>query len=193
MNRPRETIIDIRFTTSAVFVVLPVALITVAIVLVRATRRRTDRSQTLWNLALVAYLSALVSVTLFPLQVVLGQYAGEVTFDSLNLVPFITIDAKTFVLNILVFIPFGFLLPLTSNQRSPWKVTAWGAVLSLAIELIQLASSVLLGSGRTTDVNDLIANTTGTLLGYGLIHLASTSPKVRRLLPGHVSTSAHVG
>lgn len=157
--------------------------------LVRATRQRTDRSQTLWNLALVAYLSALVSVTLFPLQVVVGQYAGEVTFDSLNVVPFITIDARTFALNVILFIPFGFLLPLTSNQRAPWKVTAWGAVLSLTIELIQLASSVLLGSGRTSDVNDLVANTIGTLLGYGVIRLASTSPQVRRLLPLRGSTS----
>ncbi len=65
------------------------------------------------------------------------------------------------VLNIILFIPFGFFLPLLYEKyNNMGKVVLSGFILSIFIELIQM-----FGMG-STDINDLIANTIGTCLGY---------------------------
>ncbi len=78
----------------------------------------------------------------------------------INLVPFTNIE-KTFYLNILMLIPFGFLVPLIwKNYRKAYKTAILGAGFSLLIELSQLITT------RTTDIDDLITNTLGALLGF---------------------------
>lgn len=79
---------------------------------------------------------------------------------TINLVPFNSIEL-TFFLNILMLAPLGFLVPFFwKNYRKFYKVVLLGAGFSLMIELSQLITN------RTTDVNDLIANTIGTCIGY---------------------------
>ncbi len=64
--------------------------------------------------------------------------------------------------NVACFMPFGFVLPVLSNrQRNIFKVTFLSFFCSVMIELIQLVSK--LGS---CDVDDVILNTLGGLLGY---------------------------
>ena len=68
--------------------------------------------------------------------------------------------------------PVGVLVPLfRPNDRRPWlTVLAVGFGLSLAIELGQLAVSLLLGfTYRQADVDDLIVNTFGAAAGYALL------------------------
>ena len=82
---------------------------------------------------------------------------------NLNLIPFrgMVQDLKNGVLNVILFIPLGFLLPiLWQNFRRMGACVAFGLGLSLAIELMQMLTF------RATDVNDLITNTAGTLLGF---------------------------
>lgn len=68
------------------------------------------------------------------------------------------------LLNILMFVPLGFLLPIVF----PCKCAIWPKVLSvsffasLATELLQLISM------RGTDIDDIIANTVGGLCGFAL-------------------------
>ena len=65
------------------------------------------------------------------------------------------------ILNILLFIPMGFLLPiLYSNYGSISKIALFGFLVSLSIEIVQL-----FGFGAT-DINDLITNTAGACLGF---------------------------
>ena len=69
--------------------------------------------------------------------------------------------------NFAMFIPTGVLIPLLwKNKASLGKVVTTGFLLSLSIELIQLPFAV-----RTSDVDDLILNTIGTLAGYGIFKL----------------------
>ena len=64
--------------------------------------------------------------------------------------------------NILLFVPFGFLLPLTGIRMQNWlAVTFIGMVLSLMIELIQYVT----GTGLC-ELDDLFHNTWGTFTGY---------------------------
>jgi len=74
--------------------------------------------------------------------------------------------------NIAIFIPFGFFEPMASRQRSFWGTLFDGLCVSLLVEIFQLLSKV----GRF-DVDDLILNTLGVLIGY-LIFVACNA--VRR-------------
>ncbi|MGL5694961.1 MAG: VanZ family protein [Peptostreptococcaceae bacterium] len=63
--------------------------------------------------------------------------------------------------NIIMFLPVGFLVPLISSDLGSLKKTILiGFKISLLIEFTQLFLI------RATDVDDLILNTTGTILGY---------------------------
>ncbi len=82
---------------------------------------------------------------------------------SLNIVPMVNmIEGLTAtVLNIILFIPLGFMLPLIWNKYRSAKTTLlFGLGVSALIEISQIFTL------RATDVDDLITNTVGTLLGY---------------------------
>lgn len=71
---------------------------------------------------------------------------------DVNLIPFKDFAHMTSLLNIVMFIPIGFLQ---------------GFILSLVVESSQLLVNMLIGYNfRTFDVNDLIFNTIGALIGY---------------------------
>ncbi len=64
--------------------------------------------------------------------------------------------------NILAFVPFGLFFPLLSRRsRSLWKVTLISFEVSLLVELIQLVTRV-----GSCDVDDMILNTLGGMIGY---------------------------
>ena len=64
--------------------------------------------------------------------------------------------------NVIAFMPFGFCIPMITDHRRKFIGTAFGTlVLSLSIELIQLVSKV-----GCCDVDDVILNTLGGILGY---------------------------
>ena len=66
-------------------------------------------------------------------------------------------------LNILLFVPFGYLLPLLWKRVDRWwKVVLCGFVLSLLIELTQLVTHL-----GMFDLDDLMNNSLGAFLGWG--------------------------
>lgn len=123
-----------------------------------------------------AYLVALVYFLFF------AEQFGRVPKNEyrFNLVPFQEIrryliywrEIGTFnvminlVGNVVWFLPFGFVLPIISiRQRSLWKIAFLSFLSSLLVELIQLVSKV-----GTCDVDDIILNTLGGVLGYLLFY-----------------------
>lgn len=96
-------------------------------------------------------------------------------FSEINVIPFrIFYDSyietiqnhhiNYFIINFLgnigVFIPLGFALPFLWKQMSLKQVIFYGFISSLTIEIIQLFIS------RGTDIDDLILNTIGALMGF---------------------------
>ena len=66
-----------------------------------------------------------------------------------------------FVLNIIMFLPLGLLIPCIWKQcRNITNVTVTGFLLSLTIEISQIFNA------RATDIDDLLANTIGACAGY---------------------------
>lgn len=88
---------------------------------------------------------------------------GEAFFNpNINLIPFIDGLSTDFILNIILFIPLGLLCPLISRTFERTKnIFFVGFGLSFFIEAIQLFTL-----HRATDINDLLANVTGTMIGY---------------------------
>ena len=91
-----------------------------------------------------------------------------------NFVPFRSIEhdvlkgGRDFVVNFLgnlaAFLPMGWLLPSLLGRRcSAAKVAGWSLAASLMVEVLQGISG-----RRVADVDDLILNTAGGLMGYGL-------------------------
>jgi len=70
--------------------------------------------------------------------------------------------------NVLLFVPFGFLLPLLVPRLNRFRcVVALGAATSLCIEAAQVAMPGI----HRADVNDLILNTAGVGAGWLLLRL----------------------
>ena len=126
-------------------------------------------------------LAVLIRFVFFPFFTVEGKVQPLVlgrTMQSpvrFNLVPFVLLtdyDVKkeaviNIVGNVALFIPTGILLPiLYPHLRSFRKTVLIGAGISLAIELIQL-----LFPNSTSDVDDLLLNTLGVVLGWGIYSL----------------------
>lgn len=63
--------------------------------------------------------------------------------------------------NILIFIPFGFIVPMASERRSVFATAVGALLLSLLIETIQLFTKV-----GCFDVDDLLLNAIGGVAGY---------------------------
>lgn len=134
----------------------------------------------------VCYLTGLVNLILVPANlwmyiwatICIGYSHSEIAFFSgeFNLVPTVfklitgelTIGRwvlKMLVYNFLMFVPFGFFLPLVSekvNNRNIWKIAV---LVPVAVEVIQ---SIV---GRSFDVDDLILNFAGIVVGYFIAQL----------------------
>lgn len=73
---------------------------------------------------------------------------------------------KNLACNIIMFIPFGFLVPLFVKRNKLWQVVIYGIILSIIIEFIQVVLTV--GTG---DIDDVILNSFGLLIGFGIYKL----------------------
>ena len=64
--------------------------------------------------------------------------------------------------NVAAFMPFGFILPEVWDQLNKWyTITFLGFLFSLGIEIAQLTARV-----GSFDVDDLLLNTIGVMIGY---------------------------
>ena len=118
--------------------------------------------------------------TFFPFSKVDGQIQPLV-FDSrnwfpfrINLLPFIYLmdypNPREALLNLIgntaMFLPLGIVWPVVYKKLDThWKVIAAGSGFSLIIEFLQLPFF-----DRVSDIDDLILNSTGFIIGY-LIYL----------------------
>lgn len=99
---------------------------------------------------------------------------------ALNLIPFAEVltSPLQYILNVILFLPLGLLLPLMHPAFRQLKYSAFfGFFLSLFIEIMQLFNF------RTTDINDLIANSLGAALGFAIISFCSDGFKEESRLP----------
>ena len=109
--------------------------------------------------------------------------------DGVNLVPFRMIrqyfhDFGTadvffaiimFLGNMGTFLPLGFFLPLLFRGLNGFKIACFGAVFSLSVEFVQYFL------GRHCDIDDLLLNVLGVVMGYWLYLL------LKKIFPRFIS------
>ncbi|MCI8271036.1 MAG: VanZ family protein [Erysipelotrichaceae bacterium] len=120
------------------------------------------------NTTMYIYLSFVLYFTLMPIITSL-PFIFNHPYTPMNLVPFIDVTlgrgdfARQVGLNIIMTIPFGFLLPLVKKGNVRLlKVVFYTFLLSLGIELLQ----PLINNFRSADITDLITNVIGGSIGY---------------------------
>lgn len=91
------------------------------------------------------------------------------SYGGMNLVPFSEIlryDVGTTMFNynvignILIFIPFGFLCGKYINPKKIWPIIIITGITSAVVEFVQL------NIGRAFDIDDIILNVVGGIIGY---------------------------
>lgn len=95
----------------------------------------------------------------------IGNFHWEL---NLNILPFagMAADVKNAALNVLLFVPLGLLAPLLWPDLRRLKHMALLALaFSGLIEILQIFTF------RASDINDLITNTLGAVIGFGLARL----------------------
>jgi glycopeptide antibiotics resistance protein len=186
-------------TRAFIVVALPIA---VLLGLALSRRRRDGRWRMIGRLALATYGVVLVGLVIFPLPLPpwtipgfdLGLVRGTWPFPWGNVVPFDTIgqairlgsDWPQFWLligNIAAFVPLGVFIGALRPGRHSWRrAFVTGLAVSVVIELSQLGLSLLMGFPyRVADVDDVITNVAGTLVGYGAFRIADIA--ARAILP----------
>lgn len=123
-----------------------------------------DRKRTVLYFVFGLYLAAVYSFVGLP---TLQFMRFELNLEWVPFAPML-VDLRNTVLNVVLFVPLGILLPFLWKKYRTWKASIlFGFGMSLAIELLQILTY------RATDINDLIANTLGTAIGYGIYQFAA--------------------
>ncbi|KAA0745769.1 VanZ family protein [Bacillus sp. AY3-1] len=135
----------------------------------------------------VIYIGMVVAITLFPIPIGFPTGIENIRL-SINIVPFASIikdigkigiayDGDVLFMiglivrnvggNILLLMPLGFLAPIIWDKFKKIKNTILlGLAISISIELLQLTGSLFSGWGRITDIDDVIFNVIGSIVGY---------------------------
>ena len=147
-------------------------------IIVWIKQRRINWKRETVLLLMYINLAVIIRFTFFPMSRIDGRvqpliYDAATAFPfRINLIPFVNLfdydSKKDLLLNVIgntaMFIPSGIVLPIIYRKLNNfWKVIAAGAMISLCIEIIQLPFRV-----RASDVDDLILNVLGVVIGYGI-------------------------
>lgn len=130
--------------------------------------RREPRAYFLKLLVLSIYVAGVFYFTGAGTLYNIRQYGMSPEVWAFSLAPFSapSFDVTAYLLNVVLFLPLGFLLPLLWPAYGRFfRVLAAGAVFSLLIELSQMLNI------RSTDIDDLLLNTLGAAAGFLLYRL----------------------
>lgn len=138
--------------------------ITVRVGYLRKNNEKAILYKEIFNLLFILYILCLFHAVTYQ----------DVSWASANLIPFKEIlrydfGSNLFYRNIfgnlLLFLPYGLYITYYLDLKKPLSVMGYAFIVSLSIELIQ---SII---GRVFDVDDIILNVLGALLGYFIYRL----------------------
>lgn len=153
-----------------------VVLLPIMIILHYTVFRRHNLKKMILVFIYAAYLSAVFTAVGIPTINALAINAEFNWIPVIDIINSPTEYIKNTVLNIILFVPLGFLLPAIWSKYRPFKITFFiGLGLTFIIEILQIFSY------RLTDVDDLLTNTAGTIIGYYLSRMFAE--KLRLKLP----------
>ncbi len=158
--------IDFDFLTAIICVVIW-AIITYILKFIK----KKDNMYILFFSLFFAYLCEVINYTQFPIYFSssMRKQCGQTIFNTANYIPLLYLNSKnirTSVLNIVLTIPFGFFIPFFKKIRMK-SIILYSLLIGVSIELLQLIIALIVGfTFRYLDINDVIFNFIGSLIGY---------------------------
>lgn len=159
----------------AVVVIFLVTMVAMRFFFLRTHRERFSLYKEFFNIFSIIYIFLLFQLLT---NVELNHASGY------NLVPFTEIlryeiGSDLFYYNVLgniiVFIPFGLIVADYVKSKNIWPALIISAIVSITIEFVQI------NIGRSFDVDDIILNVVGSIIGYllyvGLVAIRNHLPK----------------
>ena len=123
--------------------------------------RRTNFIHMIWVFIFLYYVYLVLETTGIGTIWEIGLYPGMKLQEEINLIPFRDGISLSMILNVVMFMPLGFLLPLLWKEyQSLVRTAIIGFCFSCGIEFCQLFNR------RVSDVDDLLANTLRAILGW---------------------------
>ena len=124
------------------------------------------------------YLYFLIDLTQFPIYVspsMAEELSGNI-FNSLNLIPFKDIFNMSGFYNIVATIPLGVLIPLITQRIWSFEsISLMGICTGLLLDGLQLCQLFIIDyTLRIVDVNDVICNGLGVIIGYMIFRASYT-------------------
>lgn len=163
------------FYFDGIFIIL--ALLILMSVLLFLRYKKNKNSQFLFCVFLfVSYLFMVFDQTQCPIFINEEMLSGF-TFHDLfmgytNFIPFVSLvkyDFATILSKIMLFVPFGMLIPLIKKKASGVRIIAYSCVLTVSIELMQLLIFFISkNTSQYIDINIILFGVIGSLLGYAL-------------------------
>ncbi len=136
--------------------------------------KNKDRTTFLFKTIFYIYICMVIYETLVPIVPSI-PHLFQHGYRTMNLNPFIDIveqhsnAEEEVILNILLFVPFGFLFP-TIQPNNHKRTILYAFLFSSFIELTQ----PILSPFRASDITDLITNTSGAIIGYAIYYQYKT-------------------
>lgn len=147
-------------------------LFSIILLLVMALLYRKEKYNLSTYGLLYVYLLIVFFLSLFPIDRTQSVVPIQTVMENnVNLIPLSNgsgiikgLDLSLYVMDAILFMPFGALLPLVSKKEiTVSKVFRDSLLLSFSIELSQFVITYLGWANRIIDVNDLIFNTLGSV------------------------------
>ena len=142
-------------------------------------RKKYPLSKEILIVAFLVYLAWVLCLTLLPIPVT----SKSPVYKQVNMVPVVysvqqykaafhgtigylkELYLQNLFGNILLFIPFGFLLPMILKYKTFKRIFYFALLFSITIELSQFAAHYF-GSFRSVDIDDILLNVIGAIIGF---------------------------
>ena len=161
------------FTTVHLFI----GSVALFIVLIVLWKQKKSFSYMFFLLIFWIYMMGVVSVIVFPFPIGIPNANFK---PDINLVPFdfgccdprmLSLCIRNLYENILLTIPFGFGISFIARIK-PSNIVWLAIAVGFVFELSQLVIALIFRSSfRTVDINDVILNAAGVLIGYGIFRI----------------------
>ncbi len=160
----RETILNIFEDIWPMLFIFSVIIVSLRLVYLIKNKEKFIFYQEMLMLGFIIYITALFRVVTFQ----------DVSWSSSNFIPFeemfryefgTQLFYKNVVGNMLMFIPYGFFISYFLKIKKPWLILLLTTLVSITIEVTQLLI------GRVFDIDDIMLNIVGGLLGFIIYYL----------------------
>ncbi len=179
MNQVTKTIQSVIDMTWPMVIISVVIVVSLRITYLIKNHQKLVLYKELLMLSFIIYILCLFQIVTFQ---------DAVTWSSNNFIPFkemfrYQIGSRLFIKNVLgniiLFLPFGFFTAYYLDIKKPYLIIILTLIASTSIEFVQMSI------GRVFDIDDIMLNTIGGIVGFYLFSILS---KIGKTLPNFMKS-----